>query len=98
MHIVCSVHLLSFLCYFFSEPLDPPEPHERHRRQGDGQHYDEQEGMGESIQVDVHVHAVEATVGIISVMLRLVMRFMMSFTLFEMMEAKASIVPVRMSL
>ena len=31
------------------------------------------------------------TVGIIRVILRLVMRFMMSFTLFEIMEAKASI-------
>jgi hypothetical protein len=31
-------------------------------------------------------------------MLRLVIRFMMAFTLLEMMEAKASMVPVRISL
>ena len=45
---------------FGSEPPDAPEPHERHGRGGDGQQHDEQEGMGEGIQVDVHVHAVEA--------------------------------------
>lgn len=60
MHIVCSVHLLSFLCYWDSEPLDPPEPHERPCRQGGGQQYNQQEGMGEGIQVDVHIHAIEA--------------------------------------
>ena len=60
MHIVCSVHLLSFLCYWDSEPLNPPEPHERPCRQGGGQQYNQQEGMGEGIQVDVHIHAIEA--------------------------------------
>ena len=60
MHIVCSVHLLSFLCYWDSEPLDPPEPHERPCRQGGRQQYNQQEGMGEGIQVDVHIHAIEA--------------------------------------
>lgn len=60
MRIVCSVHLLSFLCYWDSEPLDPPEPHERPCRQGGRQQYNQQEGMGEGIQVDVHVHAIEA--------------------------------------
>ena len=37
-------------------------------------------------------------VGTINMMEMLVMRFMMVFTLFEIMEAKASIVPVKMSL
>ena len=50
--------------------------------------------------MDIHIHSVETgyNVGIISVMERLVMRFMMAFTLLEMIEAKASIVPVRISL
>lgn len=56
--------------------------------------------MRDFVNMDIDIHTVKLAinVGIINVIDKLVMRFMMAFTLLEIMEAKASIVPVRISL
>lgn len=82
------------------EPFDLSEYHKRQRGQSDREEYNQRKSKGHFFQMNIYVHAIKLAinVGSIKTIDKLVIRFMIVFTLFEIMEAKASIVPVRMSL
>lgn len=59
MHNERCAHPLFFIL-LGSEPFDTPEPNKRTCRDGSREQHDEQERMGKTFQMDVHVHAIEA--------------------------------------